>query len=336
MPTFSPTFADQKWGPEVQCLFDYYPHDVRENVSADHPNGTNPLLCVRHGGGGVGGDHTQYRGSATGDLWYFLRWLQTTSSLARKWDICAFTSAQKAHYSSPQVIPLSVPSYAPHNIYDVQRFVASIKAKSDTYGFSPSDMILAGESFGAGICSLAMLAPPLIGTGNQRVFLKAAERPGTWDSQVRGVLYHIGQIDWRKSGGIDIIHAYNAHGWLGTRYDTTADFGAVPDSTRAMISLMAYIERGETQNYRGMFVLWGERGDHTIPYGDPNIAGSDVHDSDQYTTLTAALAAKNLPHGKLFYSGSGLGNANYPSAPPHTQQVYYQSIYDWMVGRLAA
>lgn len=336
MPSSTPTFADQKWGSEPWCRFDYWRHPTRENVTAEHPNGTNPLLCIRHGGGGTGGDYTMYRTDAIANIWFFFRWLQETGSLARKFDICSFSSGQAAFYSSPQVIPKSVSMYFPDSPVDAQRFVATIKHRAVEFGFDPNSMLGMGESFGAVDMSLAMMAPPIVGNGNSRTWLREYRHPQTFDSQLRGVIYHIGQVDCRKTGGVDYIHSYNMAGWFGTRTDSTSETDALPTQVREMASLLSYLERGDTANYRGLFVMWGERGDHVKPYGNPSLPGSDVHDSQQFYDLCAALDNRGLPYGKLFYAGNGLTNINYPSAPPHTQTVYYQTIYNWMVGQLAA
>lgn len=327
MATITPTLSAQRWGEEVYAFFDYYRNPVRVGVDAAHPNGQNPCLFVRHGGGGTGGDYKNQTTSAYGDAFYFPAWMIGTHAAtnpAARWDMCCFESGQAYHsdfFTGTQttLFPRSRALYFPDTIRDAQRAIAAITRLHVQLGFNPNRKVLYGESFGAVMAMLTQLVPPIGGPGRRSVWRRGTFEPDTHDSTVRAVLFAQGQIDCRKIAGVDYMNFANFGGWFGTRTDNSAEFDALPDSVRAMASIRAYLEANELDGAVPTFVANVVQGDHNHPFTNP-------HDSAQHADLTAALSAAGVTYGEQLRNAGEWENTNWPNDPPAPVLARYQAV----------
>jgi hypothetical protein len=344
MTLYSPTVPDFRYGPRAWNLCDYGRNVVRDAVDAEHPNGQNPVLFWRHGGGMIAGDYADCRDSTITTFWHFWRWLlgdYPTVAPGRHWDVCWFTSAQQtwtpfAGFSATR-IERSASTFHPKTTEDCQHALASLTHYARVLGFDPNQRGGGGDSAGAWLMLLAALAPPLLGSGNQRTFLEGTREPGTHDSLLKFLLFHIGQIDWRRPGGVQTFGTSGYSGYFGTGLSDPAmqpSLDAYPEELLESGSPLAYLERGvpapaEVAHLPGVCTIWTPQGNHVKPY-------DNLHDSAQQGTLDAALAACSIPRQSLTLSGQGLNNPNYPGAPSGSVLTRYQLLETFMAQRLAA
>lgn len=198
MPSTTPTHSDVRWGSDAWSLCDIYLNPTRDT-------GGNPVLFVRHGGGGTLGSYRDGRDSAwAGDDWYFHNWLNGRATdlsgggalPSRNWDIVHFTSGQVtwtwggASGESPN---RSREIYFPDAIRDCQRAIASIKSLGSRYGFDPNRVITYGNSHGATLTGLSQLAPPLLPVGG-KLWMDSGNATNTYDSRVRGCVLNQPQV----------------------------------------------------------------------------------------------------------------------------------------------
>jgi hypothetical protein len=345
VPIINPTLQLQRWGVEPWALFDYYRNPTRVDADADHPNGQNPVLFVRHGGGGTGGDYSEWRDTTvTGTTWYFLRWLlgdQAANESPRHWDICAFESGQRANfayggYSPPHVVPFprSESLLFPATVRDCQRAIASITHMHRELGFHPEKRGGFGHSFGATLMGLSQLAPALEGSGGSSTWQEGTDDPRTHDSRLKFLLFQEGQVDFRKVvggiyDGLDYLHYSTAGGWFGTSGLAYPNgFAAVKAETREMASILRYFQVGDVDGYSSWYVTWDAQGDHVHPYTNP-------HDSQQRTDLLAAIAAAGLVANAAPIDAAFV-NTLWPAGPGATELALYQTIEGWMAAKVLA
>jgi hypothetical protein len=125
MATSTPTYADQPYGALPFERFDYWKHP-------DGTPGGNPVLFLRHGGGGIGGDYRGFRSDAQGnEAFYFCRWLNNahTNSPAQHWDLCSFSSGQFIYgdFQAPgNPIPRCVAMFEMDAVRSCQRAISRI------------------------------------------------------------------------------------------------------------------------------------------------------------------------------------------------------------------
>lgn len=338
-----------RWGEAAYAQFDYWRNPTRIGVDADHPNGQNPCLFVRHGGAGVTGDHGTYRTDAFGDPFYAIHWLggaQAGSNPSPRWDVCSFSSGQEHHIdfyagtglasTSPQ--PRSLSLYFPDAIRDCQRAISAIKGQHVALGFNPRKVVGWGDSYGATVMGLGQLIPPLGGNGRRRIWRDGVNLTSNHDSTLRALVYHIGQPDCRNISGTDQIHYFNCGGWFGTRTDVSTEFDALPDNVKELSSIIAYLEAGgnDIEGCRNWLVAWATGiGDGIKPYGRPGVGGSDIHDTAQHTNLVNALTAAGITHGSQLRGPDEWRNTNWPGEPPATQLALYQALNTHLAAAIA-
>lgn len=347
MATLTPTFADVRWGESVYALFDYYQNPIRVGVDAAHPQGQNPVRIVRHGGGGTGGNYSDGRTDAYGEGFFFDAWLlgnHPTTNPAARWDILSFDSGQKSHFDFftglQTIFPRSRSLLFPENVLDCQFAIASLKRFGVQCGFNPNKMVGAGSSFGAWLMGHAALFPPIGGPGRRSVLRQGALNTNTHDSTLRGLMFEVGQVDARRTAGVDYLSFENYHGWVGTRYDNSGEWAALSEDVRRALSIRAYFEAGELDGYTGWFVHNVVQGNHVHPFTNP-------HDSQQHADLVASMQAgglvegNGLPaegaprrYGQLLRNAGTLDNPNWPSDPPAGALALYQQIEAWMAGQI--
>lgn len=328
MATSTPDFQDQSWGSDPWCKFDYWQHPTRDT-------GGNPLLLLRHPGGGTVGSHQWFRDSANTDWFYFLRWLNGahTNSPAQHWDICSFTSGQRRHETT--IISPSRSIFYPEAVRDCQRAIGAIKALYDTYGFDPNKVCGLGESYGATTISLSQLAPPLPGSGNSGVWRDSKLDPRTFDSTLRGVIHISGPIDFQNYSGTDYFHYSRIGGFFGTRFDASDEFDALDDSIKKAASVRQYFVDRDLSGYPGMYVSFVQAGNGKYPLGDPGISGSNLHDSQQYHDLTDAMSDAGVPFsGQLIPTAATLTNTNWTSDPSLATTRVYRHVSEWLATRI--
>lgn len=331
MATSTPTYEDQVWGSDPWCRFDYWQHPTRDS-------GGNPLLLVRHPGGGTVGSHQWYRDSANTDWYYLLRWLNGdyTNSPAQHWDVCSFTSAQRRHETT--IISPSRSVFYMEAVRNCQRAIGAIKARYGTYGFDPSRVLGMGESYGATTISLSQLAPALPGTGNGSVWLESKLNPGTFDSVLRGVIHISGPVDFQNYSGTDYFHYSRIGGFFGTRFDDSTEFDNLDDSIKKAASVRQYFTDRNLANYVGMYVSYIQAGNGRYPLGDPGIAGSNLHDSKQYTDLTSAMSSAGVPFsGQIVNSSDDITTTNWTGSDPNTTTLrIFRHFATWMADQIDA
>lgn len=335
MATRNPTLSG-RWGESAWAQFDYWRNPVRVGVDAAHPNGQNPCIFYRPGGGGTGGNHQDIRTDAYGDPFFLFHWLggaHATSNPGSKWDLCSFSSGQQMHvdfFTGLQTLfPRTRSLFFPDAIRDCQRAIASIKGQAATLGFDPNKVVGWGDSYGATLLGLSQLAPPLGGGNRRSVWRDGTNLSKSYDSTLRGLLYHQGQIDCRKIGGVDYLAYQHCAAWFGTRYNDSGEFNNLPDAVRAMASARAYIEAGETGGYRGWFLAYVSGvGAGTHPLADP-------HDTVQAADLETALVAKGLTYAKQVRSADSWRNTNWPNNPGAPELALYNAADTFLAARIA-
>jgi hypothetical protein len=329
MATATPYLGDERWGPDPWCMFDYWRNPTRVGVSASRPLGQNPVLFLRHGGGGTGGDHQFVRTSTLGDTFYFVQWLIGThpaTEPARHWDVVSFTSGQQA-FTIGGPVPRSNDMYFPDAARDVQRAIATLRHLGPSYGWSDVDCVGQGDSYGATALAWSQLAPPLVGSGNQLTWTERTRDPWTHSSRLKGLVFHIGQIDARVIGGQNYISHEHYAGWFGTSPFNSDSLDAVPTDIREAASIRRYFERGDLQYYPGFMAVWSEQGDHVQPFSNP-------HDSQQFYDLLEAAAAAGITMDSQLYIPGAYANTQWPAGPNHSALVVYQECESWMASRL--
>jgi hypothetical protein len=176
---------------------------------------------------------------------------------------------------------------------------------------------------------VAQMAPPLLPVTPGSGFRDGPSNPVGFDSRLRGLIYHIGQIDFRRdSAGVPYFDPTNLSGYTGTSTFTPSQFASVDDETLASISLADYLERGDVANYPGLFSLWttfGGSGAH--PWGE-------LHDQRQHAELVAKLTAAGLTFGQNLYQAGLLANSNYPNPPSGATLALYQQLEAFLASRL--
>ena len=323
-----PTEADVRWGRQPHAFFDYYRNSF--SFSGDK----NPCLFVRHAGGGVGASYQFYRSiSATGRVPGFFRWLIEFDHPVR-FDYCCFESGQYSYDNL--VLPRCDEMIFPEAVVDCQRAIAEMKHMHDKFslthgGFDPDRCVGFGDSHGATLMGLAGVYPPLRGSGGDSTTQRGVYRGGTHDSTLRGMIYHIGQVDIRHGTDVapvdDYLQYFNMAGWFGTRDDASGEFDNLSTQIKNASSLRAFVQNGDTRFYKPMYTLYQELGAHTYPL-------ANSHDSQQRTDLNNALTAAGLPYQTRLYQ-SGDFDATYPFTgpvdPSSAVGQMYQSLYDFLV-----
>lgn len=348
MASITPTFANLRWGDAPYALFDYFQNPVRVGVDAAHPQGQNPVKVIRHGGGGTGGNYTDGRTDAYGEGFFHDAWLigqHAAINPAARWDILSFDSGQKHHFDfftgTQTIFPRSRSLLFPENVYDCQFAIASLKRFAVQCGFNPNKMVGAGPSFGAWIMGMAALAPPRGGSGRRSIWRDGLLRTGTHDSTLRGIIFEGGQVDARRTAGVDYLRFDHYSGWIGTRYDNAVEWNAIPEDVRRALSIRAYFEANELDGYTGWFVHSVEQGTHVHPFDNP-------HDSQQHLDLIASMQSAGLVegnglpaygqprrYGQMLRVAGTFNNPNWPSAPPAPVLALYQQLETWMAGQIA-
>lgn len=355
----TPDNADFRWGPEPYALLDYYRNPTRVGVDATHPNGQNPCMLLRHGGGGISGDYRESRDNLiTGliyDAFYFPAWLsnhaeagtgtQGNPASGLFWDVISFDSGQMSHFDSDTgaqtLFTRSRSLFFPDAIFDCQRAIATIKSHAITLGFNPHKLIGYGESHGSTLLSLSQLYPPMGGAGRRSVARAAARRPLTHDSTLRGVVMSQAQVDCRNISGTDYLLYSNMTGWAGTNIaDGGAEWNAVASKTKDSWSIRKFFEAGDLDSYPGFFVGNVVQGNHVKPYANP-------HDSEQHTELIAAMTAAGLTegtgrtsYGQQLRNGGDWDNSaanggNWPNGPSGAVLASMQVVETWMAAQVA-
>lgn len=230
MPSQTPTHSDVRWGPDAWSLCDIYLNPTRIT-------GGNPVVFVRHAGGGNTGTYTDARDTATaGGEFYFYNWLNGRASdpsniggalPSLKWDIVHFTSGQ-AYWQSgsdnvgalEESINRSRSVYFPEAIRDCQRAIASIKSLGSRYGFDPNKVITYGNSHGGTLTALSQLAPPLLPVGG-KLWMESQNSANTHDSRVRGCVLNQPQLKC----DLDFMLQSEYAAWFNIRGENIGDGG---------------------------------------------------------------------------------------------------------------
>jgi hypothetical protein len=349
MPAAIPTFADQRWGPNTWCKFDYYQNPTRVSVDAKHPQGQNPVLFLRHPGGGTVGSHQWYRNSAQTDFFYFIQWLlggacvgdpsglqgaQAGTEPSRHWDILSFTSGQQTH--DVTAINRSISLFSQAAVRDCQRGVASCKHLLVDYGGNPNRSSWLAESYGSTLMGVGQLKPPRLGSGNLRAWTDRIGDPNTHDSRLKGGIWISGPVDLRKLAGVEYFHYSRTTGIFGTHSDNGAEYSNLPADLKEAMSARAFIERGDTAYYSGFYMTFVQAGDHVNPFGDPNVVGSNLHDSRQLTDMTTALSNAGLPYGSKLLQPGEVVNTSWPVGPNPTALAIYQDYENYLANLIPA
>lgn len=252
------------------------------DVLAHSGGGPKPVLILRHGGGGTGGDRRYFwcDGKSLNRLCWYL-----STSIVTNFDIVSLGTPQWA-FDSPTSAPhlasiVNCPtgSKFPESYDLIATAVAAVIAN-----LSPSKVFLGGTSFGAMMTGCAMMRSSLPIDGLFTQFLCPDVR-------------HVGGDSHVACRCPDTIH----QSWLGgiDGHTTQAQWNATQNHIKRSTSFLWYLERGLTTNKRPMFVSFDVVGDGIKPYGDPARVGSGVHDGQQYPTLTTALTAAGVTHTDL-------------------------------------
>lgn len=306
--SLTPTLTAQQWGPHPWQLFDYYAHATRDA-------GGNPLLIVRHVGGGTGGYY--------GDLWTtdrmpanFVRYIHSTASLGLHFDVMSIETAQRSFDTITAANKKLILSQA----FDMQIAISTVKRLGvsgfggGTYVADPRRYSALGDSHGSNIVSLSQLLPASSGP---HVW---ASTDSLFDSSLNSIIYHIGQPDVRLG-----YLAFNAlGGFFAASVDSATESNALPTSLRQSASTTWYIESGNTRGYVPHYVIYAPLGDHALPL-------SNAHDSKQGTDLVAALAARALPYGSNLTSAE----ADWIGTGP-TAVANQAALYTWLAGKTTA
>lgn len=239
-----------------------------------HPNhvtGQTPAMVFLHGGGGVVGDRRAIWPDE-GSMNRFATHLFGSTQSA--FDVISLGLPQFANQGhSPAghlnpIVPTPTGTTYPQSFdllsYSLGRILEL---------FTPSQIVLAGASYGALQSGVQMLRAPL---------------------PIVGLIGYYLIPDVRAVGGVDTIHWSTLPGLFGTT--TQAAWNPVPVTSKRQASFLWYLERGATANAKPVYAVFERVGDHIKPYGDPARPGSAAHDGAQLGTLVQALTATNLPH----------------------------------------
>jgi hypothetical protein len=326
MADITPTNANVRWGSSERWqIFDRKAHPKRD------PGG-NPALLFRHGGGGVGGClKDPFYDNVLSVGWMSLFQYLLAPEREFHFDIVSIETGQRGHLSGSgatngtYVFPRSKKLWFHDQVSDMQRCVVGVKRAGLSIGSSDSDFmhpakfILAGQSHGATLALHTMLHPPVSHGSYQRVSLDRTNEPGNFDSSVAGVLAFEPQIDARTkdwgdgAGSVAFLNYANYPGWFGTSStDGGTQWNALSNDIKESMSVMSYIERGDTQYWVPTFVSYTPLGLSTQhPW-------SNAHDDRQLALILAAARARNLPiQGLLRQSTLSTSDC--------------KQIYDWMV-----
>lgn len=317
----TPTFQDIPWGTEPCQKFDYWQNPERET-------GGNPVVLVRHGGGGVSGSYKDYRTDAPGPSSYMVQWLagaQPATNPARHWDVCSFGSGQRTFLGGE--FPRTKATLYHDAIRDCQAAIATIRRMLPTYGGDPERCVGMGFSYGSTLLALSQMAPPLEATGRRTVWKEREGSPSTHSSKLRGLVFCQGQIDFRKISAVDYISYVFLAGWHGTSITSSTEADGLADTLRDQISLRAYLAAGEVDGFPGIYSSYQEQGGHVKPY--------NAHDSSQHADLLAAMTAAGVESAGTTYPLNSLINSLWPAGPGATELAIYQTHEAWMAGRIA-
>lgn len=330
MASTAPTLSNQRWGPEGWQLFNYWAHPIRDG-------GGNPLLIWRHGGGGVIGNYT----TVTMDTSYaaegyiaYLLWYLNQSARDMHFDIVSIQTSQQVYTVPISTIRRTKRQHMLENIQDHKRGIAAIKAWGQghygqtTYKINPYKVITGGHSFGGTLTALSMITPPTVYPTSNSIGSIRRYEPNQFDSTSLGVIFFSSQVDFRNRslpsvGGPDTVKDYLDYtavgGIFGTRVDDThAEWDLIPAQMKESVSLLAYIQKGHTQFYKPMYVLYqnyaGFAGTYPL---------TENHDIRMQEDLCQALQAKGLPFAKDVVQDQ-------TSPPGPMTEDKAPAIYDWM------
>lgn len=320
MTTYVPQFADQKWASEPWCQFDVYQNPVRLS-------GGNPVAIMGNAGGGFFGTHRYFRDTADSAMVDFMRYLlgdyvSTSPAPLEKWDVWAVTTAQRRH-SPIGIIRRSQAIVFPNNVRDRQRANLETAKISHLYGANPRKRILIGESFHGWADMLSQLEQTLIGAGH--------------DSRVCGVLSSGGPVDMQNYGGLDYFYWTALAQMMGVRDDDPGEWNAYPPELKARASPIEWFRRRKTAGYprgKGFLLASIDQGDHLLPIGDPNRAGSNPHDSRQVGDLAAEIAAAGLQCETDLITATAMFNTNAPGGPIGEHLELCQRWEAWMSAQI--
>lgn len=318
MTVIAPTLLSERWGPEKWQLFHYWANPIRDG-------GGNPCIIWRHGGGGTIGNYTAVGAGGSSVEWPILQYFLLQPNLGQHFDIISAQSAQQT-FPGTNSIRRTLRMNMWGNVFDHQRMVASIKAWgvgmlggnwTTSMQIDPEKIITGGDSFGATVTGLSMIRPPLVGRNSWKIGVNRQYEADRFDSQPLGVIYHRGQVDFRKRllinppaapALLNYLTPSEVNGIYGTR---EADAGTewdsfVPNDFKEAVSLLAYIENGYTDYYRPMFVQYAN---------EPTFLGvyplASNHDKKMGEDLVAALKTR----GNLAFS-EGLSPDQTPEGGP--------------------
>jgi pimeloyl-ACP methyl ester carboxylesterase len=322
MAAITPTLSDQVWGTELYQRFHYTAHPVRDD-------GGNPLLMCRHGGGGWGGwyDNLFDATDVSNSLFEFC----LSEDRPMHFDIITFDSAQvlfTTGTTNDYSLARSRRAYIMEQARDIQRAVCAIKKwgsgwdNSTSYRINPNKIILKGHSHGSTICGLSQIIPPVTSEGDTTMLADSLYSCAGFDSRVKGVIYHDGQIDARSIGGTDYIDASIFPAWFGASYADDTEFDALPSHVRSAASLRAYIEAGDTKYWVPHLIVYNTTlGAHSYPL-------ANAHDGVQLRDLSVACRSKGLSHRTVDLAPVSGDQATISGAKA-------QQVYGWMERTLA-
>lgn len=296
----TPTILDARWGPDHHCRVDVLQHATRI------PEG-NPVLVIRHGGGGMTSDKRE-PWVAGGAFNVLANWLHQQTALP--FDVWSIATPQ-SHYGSPVSAAhlsttyndrLTRPVLFPESVEWLKFFFQwanryavggdVLPETGATLGHKAGDYIAAGREFGALLQAVAAFSgphPPA--TTNGQLLPGGRFAPYGTSSAVKGLVLLDLITDVRAPGGIEQVYWSAMQGLFGT-YGALNEWQRVPASAKAAASPIAYVQRGETRHVLPQYLVQQGLGNHLKPYGDPATgAGADVRDSDQHLAYVAALNA---------------------------------------------
>lgn len=322
MPELTPNVIDTRYGPSIHHRYDALTHPVQD------PGG-NPCLILRHGGGWNSNDKRLpwIASQRLNGLAFYLTQMRSGAA-DRHWTVISVATRQAAwatplssHSANASLgwfdEPVTLPTFFPEVMDDMQRAIVAIKANATALNIDPNRIVVGGSSAGSTMALLSQMMPPITASGSTAAMGDGLRYGAAGhDSLVRGVFNYIGAVDFRMVGASESVALSNWYNFVEPHSSMTAS--KITTALRQAISPIAYVEKGNAATLPHVYSLYIAGALGTKPYTDP-------HDPQQMHDLRRAyekVGASSLHGGSLA--------ASWSDSDPATRDAVSAGVYEWM------
>ena len=283
MTDLTPTTADIRYAPSLQCRLDYF-------ANATVQNGGNAAWVFAHGGGWNGTDRTAMRltdANGHSPCEYAL----LSGLTVNKWNVFSIDFRQAAQTG---VNKNSYPSYFPEQYEDCSRAIQFLRDHASTYNLNPQKIVFAGYSAGSTMALYAAFRRSMPYFSGTR-FIPTARFAYRSSSIPNAVLNALGVIDVRfdEALGVETFPGTGVSALPALFGTSTADggteWGAVDRNLKAAASPLAYVEEAPLEAQAPVYSAYYNTGTLTKPF-------VSLHPSQQAATLHTALTTAGVPN----------------------------------------